>query len=243
MLKWCRRLHNWLGLLLVVQILLWFLSGLVMAVLPIEQVRGEHLHAPPDTLWHHASVNPAGVLAHHSKQAIISLSQQLTLSDNQLNAEPVYLVDDAGQRFRYSAVDGTLLTAISEQDITALAQAQYRGKGTLKQITLLQQAPAEVRHLPAPLWQLQFADSDNSIFYLDPATGSVLRVRTDGWRLFDFFWMLHIMDYDERSNFNNPLLISTAAASLLFTLTGILLLWQRYRPRRRQLPPGKVQPG
>jgi hypothetical protein len=55
--------------------------------------------------------------------------------------------------------------------------------------------------------------------------------------------MLHIMDYDERSNFNNPLLISTAAASLLFTLTGILLLWQRYRPRRRQLPPGKVQPG
>lgn len=233
MLKWCRRLHNWLGLLLVIQILLWFLSGLVMAVLPIEQVRGEHLRTQPDTLWHHASVSPASVLAQHSEQATISLSQQLALSDNQLNAEPVYLVDDAGQRFRYSAVDGRLLTALSEQDISKLAQAQYRGSGTLNQITLLQQAPTEVRQLPAPLWQVQFADSDNSIFYLDPATGAVLRVRTDGWRWFDFFWMLHIMDYDERSNFNNPLLISTAAASLVFTLTGLLLLWQHYRPRRK----------
>ena len=146
---------------------------------------------------------------------------------------PVYVIDDAGQRFRYSAVDGSLLTALAEQDISQLAQAQYQGKAGLRQVKLLQQAPAEVRHLATPLWQLQFADSDNTHFYLDPATGAVLRVRTDSWRWFDFFWMLHIMDYDERSNFNNPLLITTAAASLLFTLTGILLLWQRYRPRRK----------
>ena len=58
--------------------------------------------------------------------------------------------------------------------------------------------------------------------------------RTDNWRLFDFVWMLHIMDYTERSNFNNPLLISFSAAALLFTVSGIVLLWQRFRPRKRR---------
>ena len=235
----CRRLHNWLGLILAVQILLWFLSGLVMAVLPIEHVRGEHLRQQPSVNWQQALVSPASVLAQHSLEAQLSVSQQLSLSNQnshqqQLIAMPVYVVDDAGQRSRYSSADGRLLTPLAKPQIAQLAQAQYLGDGALSSITLLQQAPAEVRHLPTPLWQLRFNDSDNTHFYLDPATGAVLRVRTDSWRWFDFFWMLHIMDYDTRSNFNNPLLITTAAASLLFTLTGILLLWQRYRPRRKQ---------
>ncbi|MEO3678214.1 PepSY domain-containing protein [Rheinheimera sp. FR7-31] len=234
MFKSCRRLHNWLGLILAVQILLWFLSGLVMAILPIEQVRGEHLRQQPSVNWQQAQVSPALVLKQHSLEAQLSFSQQLSLSQQQqLTAIPVYVVDDAAKQYRYSSADGRLLTSLSEQQIAQLAQAQYIGDAALSSITLLQQAPAEVRHLPTPLWQLQFNDSDNTHFYLDPATGAVLRVRTDSWRWFDFFWMLHIMDYDTRSNFNNPLLITTAGASLLFTLTGILLLWQRYRPRRK----------
>ena len=233
MLKWCRRLHNWLGLLLVAQILLWFLSGLVMAIMPIEHVRGEHLRQQTETNWQQANISPAKVLTAHSIQANLSLSQQLTVLQNQVTTLPVYVVDDGAQRFRYSAVDGQLVRDLTAAQVSQLAQVQYRGNGLLSQTTLLSEAPAEVRHLPTPLWQLQFNDSENTVFYLDPATGAVLRVRTDSWRWFDFFWMLHIMDYDTRSDFNNPLLISVAGASLLFTLTGLLLLWQRYRPRRR----------
>jgi hypothetical protein len=44
--------------------------------------------------------------------------------------------------------------------------------------------------------------------------------------------MLHIMDYDERENFNNPLLISFAATSVLFCLSGFLLLLQNIRIKR-----------
>lgn len=231
MLKWCRRLHNWLGLILVVQILLWFLSGLVMAVLPIEQVRGEHLRTSPATAWQDAQVSPATLLAQHSAAASFSLSQQLSLNNGHVSAMPVYVIEDANQRFRYSAGSGQILTALAESDIRDLAQAQYLGGGQLSHSQLLSELPQEVKNLTPPLWQVQFTDSDNTTFYIDPATGAIARVRTSGWRLFDFFWMLHIMDYQDRSNFNNPLLISTAAASLLFTLTGLIMLWQRYRPR------------
>ncbi|MAD73650.1 MAG: peptidase [Rheinheimera sp.] len=240
MLKLFRSLHNWLGLLLVIQITLWFLSGLVMAVLPIEQVRGEHLRQLVSTNWQQAQVSPQQVLQQHSAQAILNLSQRLIWQNNTLIATPVYLVNDSGKMHRYNAQTGAPLPELTEQDIRQLGQAQYQGDGQLSSTLLLQQLPQEVQQLHAPLWQLQFSDSDNSRFYLDPATGAVMRVRTDNWRWFDFFWMLHIMDYQDRSNFNNPLLITFSASALLFTFSGIMLLWQRFRPRKRHTNPVTV---
>lgn len=235
MSKLCRQLHNWLGLILVIQILFWFLSGLVMAIMPIEQVRGEHLRhsVSVSSSWQEAVVAPATVLSKHSKAASLGFSQQLTVADNTLIAAPVYLISEADQQYRYHANTGDQIGLLTEADIQQLASAQYLGNGQISHIQLLTQLPLEVKNLNAPLWQVQFKDTDNTTFYLDPATGLVQRVRTTGWRLFDFFWMLHIMDYKDRSNFNNPLLIATAAAALLFTLTGLVLLWQRFRPRRK----------
>ncbi|WP_019675002.1 PepSY-associated TM helix domain-containing protein [Arsukibacterium perlucidum] len=232
MFKFIRSLHNWLGLILVVQITLWFVSGLVMAILPIEQVRGDHLRQVVSTNWQQATISPQQVLHQHTPQASLSLSQRLSWQNDQLTATPVYLVNDTAGVYRYSALNGELVAELAEQDIRLLALAQYQGDGELQAAQLLQQLPQEVRHLPAPLWQIQFADSDNSRFYLDPATGAVLRVRTDNWRWFDFFWMLHIMDYQDRSNFNNPLLIIFSGSALLFTLSGIVLLWRRFKPRK-----------
>lgn len=228
MVKLCRKLHNWLGLLLLVQILCWFGSGLVMSVMPISQVRGEHLRQVPAADWQQAVISPQQVLRQHPG-ASLTLSQRI---DSDGKTEPVYLLSEASGSYRYSAVSGQPLSALSQQQIQQALQAQYRGEGQLLSLQLLQQAPQEAQNLNTPLWQAQFSDTDNSRFYLDPDTGSVLRVRTDGWRLFDFVWMLHIMDYQNRSNFNNPLLISFTVLALLFTLSGIVLLWQRFRPRR-----------
>ena len=56
--------------------------------------------------------------------------------------------------------------------------------------------------------------------------------RNDWWRLFDFVWMLHIMDYETRDDFNHPLLIATAATALLFVVSGLFMLFFAFRPRR-----------
>jgi len=44
------------------------------------------------------------------------------------------------------------------------------------------------------------------------------------WRWFDFLWMLHIMDYDQRIDANNLLLRISASLALLFSLSGAGLL-------------------
>jgi len=41
--KYLTRAHKWAGLVLGIQILLWFASGLFMALFPIDEVRGSHL--------------------------------------------------------------------------------------------------------------------------------------------------------------------------------------------------------
>ena len=41
------KIHKWLALLMALQILFWFVSGLFFAVFPIERVRSEHVIAEP----------------------------------------------------------------------------------------------------------------------------------------------------------------------------------------------------
>lgn len=214
--RFWRQLHLWLSLLLSLQLLAWFGSGLVMSVLPIKEVRGDHLKKPaPEVEWHQARFSPAQLTALHPG-AQLSLTQRGTV--------PVYQLQHGEKLMYFSALDGSRLEALSENEVKTLATARYNGNGTLKNSTLLSALPLEARGLSLPLWQVQFQDADNTVFYLEPVLGQLLRVRTDNWRLFDFVWMLHIMDYRERDNFNNLLLIISSASALLFTLSGIWLL-------------------
>lgn len=220
-LSFWRKLHKYLGWLLLLQLLCWFGSGLVMSLLPISEVRGEHLRKAltiPD--WTQA-ISPASLAQQHPQHQL-KLSQQ--------GSTPVYQFSTDQEQLYYSALTAEALPPLTQAQVKDLVQLQYQGKTEIKQIERLQQAPFEVRHLTAPLWQVQFADEEASSFYLEEYTGKVLSVRTTDWRIFDFVWMLHIMDYEDREDFNHPLLIVFSATALFFTLTGALLLpWRRKR--------------
>lgn len=218
--RFWRQLHFYLGLVLSLQLLAWFASGLVMSWFPIEQVRGEHLQSPaPSARWSEALVTPASVL----RQAPPAF-RQAQLSLNQRGAEPVYQLQQDEQQLLINAITGQVLAPLHADEVQILAQQRYLGTGAVRNAELLTQMPAEVRGLKAPLWRVQFADAEHTAFYFHPVTGQLLRVRTDTWRLYDFFWMLHIMDYQDRSDFNHPLLLISAGCALGFTLGGIVLL-------------------
>lgn len=218
--RFWRQLHFYLGLVLSLQLVAWFASGVVMSWFPIEQVRGEHLQSPaPVARWSEALVTPATAVA----QAPAELRQS-TLSLSQRGAEPVYQLQSGDKQLFISALTGQILTPLSAAEVRILARQRYTGTGAVRNAEWLTQTPAEVRGLTAPLWQVQFADAEQTAFYFHPITGQLLRVRTATWRLYDFFWMLHIMDYQNRSDFNHPLLIISAGSALGFTLGGFVLL-------------------
>ena len=43
------KIHKWMGLVLGIQILFWFLSGFLMSFMPIEEIHGDHLLKPQQT--------------------------------------------------------------------------------------------------------------------------------------------------------------------------------------------------
>ena len=91
-----------------------------------------------------------------------------------------------------------------------VALADHIAEPEIVSVEFLVDPPREYGR-PGPVWQGNFEDGEGTRTYVSPATGQVVTHRNDRWRLFDFLWMLHIMDYEERDNFNHPLIISAAA--------------------------------
>lgn len=226
--KHARKLHKWLGYLLALQIFAWLLGGLVMSAIPLEKVHGKHLAArqldnPFKQQDYSASLD--SIVAQINEPQQISYRHFLTT--------PTIVVTSAQGESSFNGRTGQLLAAPTQQNIIANAKAHLLIDATVKHITQLDVGPREVGY-KANLWQVQFDDLWNTTLYLSALNGQVITVRSTIWRIFDFFWMLHIMDYDEREDFNNPLLISFSATSVLFCITGMLLLFQNVRLRRRK---------
>jgi uncharacterized iron-regulated membrane protein len=224
-----RKVHRWLGLLIAIQVLCWILGGLVMSALRLDAVRGEHLVAkhPPLALDARAPLLPIGDVLQAHAEADITVVTLTTLL-----GQPVYRLETGAGPELVNAVDGRTLSPLPEEIARAVALADYAGTGALQGVAWIDTPDLEYRGRDLPLWRARFDDERDTTLYISPATGQVVARRNDLWRIFDFVWMLHIMDYQEREDFNHPLLVATAATALLFVLSGLVMLFFSFRPQR-----------
>ena len=100
---------------------------------------------------------------------------------------------------------------------------------------LFELAPQEMQSRKPPYWQVEFEGWNRPTLYLSPQTGELISRRHALWRVFDVAWMLHIMDYDERTDVNNPLLRVATWSAFAMALTGAwLLIWSFPRRKRKK---------
>lgn len=228
--KFSRKIHKWFGLVLGLQVVIWIASGLLMSAMPIEKVRGKHLQGAKEKEEMDFSLY---------KVSLNTVLKAQTTSPKQvkfyrIQGQPVYDIQYEKETVILSGLDGSILAPLTMKEIEELAIAYHANPVAIASIQLLEAAPDEAAPVKGPVWQVVFDDWLDSTFYLHPKTGQLLRVRSDMWRLFDFVWMLHIMDYETRSNINNPMLILFAASGLIFALSGIVLLFQTVRFKRKR---------
>ncbi|MFC3093876.1 hypothetical protein DRW07_10375 [Alteromonas sediminis] len=215
-----RQLHKILTFAVFAQLLLWMLSGLYMTAVPIDIVRGNHLveHAKPKMLATDRVVPVSSLATRYSEIQSVHLFSVLHT--------PVYKVITSEGPSLLNALTGEPMPPISQTEAESVAQAAYTGDAPLADTSLLtepEQAP-EAGGRPFPLWQIAFDDVFHTTFYVSASEANIVAVRSDIWRVFDFLWMLHIMDYDERSDFNNPLVILMSSIGLLAIVSGLLLI-------------------
>jgi hypothetical protein len=117
---------------------------------------------------------------------------------------------------------------LDEPWVRKLALGRYAGGGGLLAATLQTQPDIESR-APGPVWRAQFDDSQRTALYFAADDGHFIAARTAAWRVYDFFWMLHTMDYAGRDNFNNPLIVTIGMAALWLSISGIVLLTRSFK--------------
>ncbi|NNC47496.1 MAG: hypothetical protein HKO13_03575 [Sphingomonas sp.] len=220
-----RRWHVWLGWLIGVPFLIWTVSGLVMVWKPIEEVRGEHLVAPA---------------------AAIPMTQTVTLPDipegamlDSMRLEsrasgPVWVVTLEGEETRLAdPATGSWIEPYGVDEATAEFMARYTGDSKIAEVrrTDANHPPMDWRR-NSEAWQIVMANGDH--FYVDPASGSIAARRTGWWRIFDFFWGLHIMDLQTREDTSNLWIKSFAILGIIATLMALVLLPMTSRRKKKK---------
>ena len=216
-----RRWHIWLGWLIGVPLIIWTLSGLVMVLTPIEEIRGEHLRAKLPAV--EAGLNPVPPAMEVRAVKKLSLEQQ--------PSGPVWIIayTDGGMR-RADPKSGALLPMVAAAEANALAAGYHEGAENITGVRRFEaeESPLDLRRA-RPSWQVSL--DNGTRIYIDAESGGLLAIRTDRWRVFDFMWGLHIMDLETREDSSHPILIGFAALALISLLLAFIM--QIWRQRRK----------
>jgi uncharacterized iron-regulated membrane protein len=219
-----RKLHKWLGLVIGLQVVLWAASGLIFAWLDPDAVdaAGSVRAVEPAVLSSTTvKTEPVKWLGDYPPQDLYDV-RAILLADRW-----VWRVELKDRVELRSVEDGALVN-VDEPWLRRLALERYAGVGRLSAATL-QPEPDIASRASGPVWQAQFDDAQRTALYFAADDGHFIAARTATWRLYDFFWMLHTMDYVGRDNFNNPLIVTIGMATLWLSISGVLLLIRSFR--------------
>lgn len=234
-----RKTHKWIALVLGIQVTFWMLSGAYMALLDIDFIHGDPLVRNTDE----ALVDDNFGL--YSVKLIVDAYPHATRLDLVSRVgTPYYVVkSEMAAPVLLKATSGEVVSPIPAEFATELAEHYYAGDGAVATVNLLvdgSERPTEIQARPLPLWQVRFDDAIETTFYISPSTGELISRRHTFWRLYDFLWMFHIMDYENRTDMNNNLLRVASFFGISFALTGIWLLV--YALRRQKPVAGPFNP-
>lgn len=225
-----RKWHKWLTLIVGVQVLLWTISGLFMSFVPIETIRSEQFvkALTIENLDNIRAYVPLTKVIEDLKPEFKDLKE---IKIRTLLGEPVFEVkNEHGDVKLVHALNGNSLSPLSEELARKIALSRYAGSNGINKIQLISKPVIEFRS-KYPVWRVDFDDENKTSFYISPDSGELKAVRGKLWRIYDFLWMLHIMDYSERENFNHWWLILAAFLAVSVSVTGVGLFFFSFKKR------------
>jgi len=219
-----RKIHKYISLLVSLQLLAWTVSGTYFAFKNIDSIRG--------TPYRQAAEFHSFELSEFSSSYLAKDIRMIFRLD-----EPVIVVQDEGATAYFDA-SGMPLTEITLQQAVEIV-SKKTNLTPLEAIRIDQDhRGSEFRGRDLPLYKVTTDSSDQVNVYLNAMSGEVTAIRSDSWRMWDFLWGLHIMDYVDRDDFHNIWLKVFSVLAIVTSLSGIVLFmissswWSRRRIKR-----------
>lgn len=225
MISWARKYHKWLMAFVGIQFLFWSVTGMYMVSMDIHYIHGESLVNSEEAKIDLANVNYAiaDLVANYTEASSITLTQSM--------GKPLYTFTDGEKgKVAVDANTGVLQPLIDEVKAKEIAQYYYAQKhdiNTVRLIKAVSDMPAELSPRHLPVWRVTFDNYATPTLYINQHTGTLVAKRHDYWRLFDWMWRFHIMDYDDGENVSNWFLFLVAVLGLMAALTGAVLTYFR----------------
>lgn len=224
-MRFMRKLHRWLSLLIIIQVCIWLISGLYFSWVG-------HKSLAAHNYFQSVPQQPVGPVFYPENALFERFNDIESLEIRSIAGTAQYVVNTtAGQQHYVNALTGKRWQT-SAPLAAQLARQSYNGPGTLDQVQAVMGSDEIVGWKEAG-FRVTFSDDLGTRVYIDAASGKVIDHRNNRWWLGDWMFRLHFMDYSGERDFNSWLNIVAATIALWFSLSGLILLGRSIK--RRQL--------
>jgi hypothetical protein len=217
-----RKSHRYIGLVIGVQLLLWTVGGAYFSWNDIREIRGETIrNQPPPIDFGSASVPVSEAVRRTG--ADVTAVRLVTISGSTHYEMTVGNHED--HFVLVNAADGSVRPRLDREEAERIAVGALKNPQRVVSVDFLKTADGhhEYREKPLPAWGVTFADGVT--VYVGADNGQITAIRTGSWRVFDFLWMLHTMDFKGRDDINNYVLRAFSVFGLATVLSGFILFF------------------
>jgi len=224
-----RKAHRYIGLLVSLQLLAWTLGGIWFAWNDINAIHGDHLKkgTHSSSTIHQALISPQLAFENITDfKTLISL-KVIFILENPIYQVSYYNQESSLKTALINALTGQLNSEINQQTAIEIAKSHTNFDAEIAKVELITETSnhQEYREKPLPAWAITFDYASSPTFYISSELGTLTSVRHNSWRIFDFLWMLHTMDYEGRDDFGNWLIKIFSLIALITAISGIVLFF------------------
>lgn len=226
--KLIRKSHRYLGVFFGVQFLFWTIGGLYFSWTNIKSIRGEDVKKEEASIHIKALGQPFQSILDQvkKKDTVIKVKSIQVMS---LFGVPHYQISFYNkERLKTVLVHlqtNKLRDPLSKEEAVLVAKNCLTKKADFAGIEFITSTNGhhEYREKPLPAYAVKFTGAIQTTVYVSAELGTVQTFRNNQWRVFDFLWMLHVMDYQNRDNINNWLLRAFSILGLITIASGFVL--------------------
>jgi len=225
-----RKTHRYLGVILGIQFLFWTMGGLYFSWSDMDEIHGDHQKAHIHPLSGSIKlVSPEEIIRNIKQKDSVNFIFDIHLI--QILGKPIFQITYSKLHDRNKviqladAVTGTLLPPVSKQEAVEIAKTGFADTSKVIKVEYLTTTNGhhEYREQPLPAYAITFDHPSNTTVYVSTELGTVQKFRNNKWRIFDFLWMMHTMDYQGRDNITNWLLRAFSIFGLMTIASGFIL--------------------
>jgi hypothetical protein len=218
-----------------IQFFLWTIGGLYFSWTNIDYVHGDHLVNFSNTsvvlsdslITPNAAVKNVGL--NFEKVSKVHLANVL--------GKTVYRIYTDSSLVIVNAKTGKVRPPLNKEEVENFAKKIFKPNNKVVKVTYVTKKNIKehykYRNNPLLTWAVIFNHPSKSVIYISAKLGRFEKICNEQWRLFNWLWMLHVMDYDTRDNINNYVLRGFSILGLFTVLSGFTLFYQSSRTLRR----------